>query len=175
MRLSNLKKNQKPLRMHYLLSKSEDTIKSFLNYLCWALHAKKTDNYVSDVEEVLKNIFGTQTNGGKMILEMLNNLVNLKQIGDDEGHHFNNIGFDCVLLPEEIEEKYQKIKANPNCRVKSCDCITLLLSIKKINDSPEDLTKIKYDFFDKLFKIQEVRDWANNKSQVMNILNLYGN
>ena len=172
--ITKLKKESKATKTALFNVQLRDVINAFLGNLCWALHVKKTDNYVSDVEDALKNIDGKETNGGKMIIKLLNNLGNLKQSGNDEGHYFKNIGFDLNLLPDEIKEKYEKYKIKANCGIKSCDCIALLLSIREINDSPECFTKIKYDFLDRLLEIP-VRDWDNNKFKVLDLLNSYGN
>ena len=108
--ITKLKKESKATKTALFNVQLRDVINAFLGNLCWALHVKKTDNYVSDVEDALKNIDGKETNGGKMIIKLLNNLGNLKQSGNDEGHYFKNIGFDLNLLPDEIKEKYEKYK-----------------------------------------------------------------
>ena len=169
-----LKEESKVTKVALFNIQIRDIIKSFLDYLIWALHVKKTDNDISDIKEALKEIEVTETKGGKMIIQFLNNLYDLKQAGNDEGHHFKNIEFDIALLPDEIREKYLKYKVKENCGIRSCDCIALLLSINEINDSSDYLTKKKYDFFSKLFEIP-VKDWASNKLKVIELLKSYEN
>jgi hypothetical protein len=48
----------------------------------------------------------------------------------------------------------------------------LLLCVKEINDSSEELTKKKYKLFLELADLS-VKDWENNKNVVKNLLNSY--
>ena len=170
--ISQLKEDSKATKYALFQVQIRDVIKAFVNTFFWIIHFNKTIDDVSDVKEALIDITGAKNEGVEMILNMLENLKALKDSGDNEGHHVNNIGFDEKILPEEIKKKYSELKIEPNCGIKDCDCIALLLSIKEINDSFPEITKKKYDLLKKLFDIP-VKDWTHNKLQVKNLLNSY--
>ena len=113
-----------------------------------------------------------ENKGIEEILSMLKKLKDLKDLGNDDGHHIKNIGFDDSLLPSEIKIKYDKIKKADNCGIAKCDCVALLLCVKEVNDSSEELTKKKYELFKELVDLS-VKDWENNKNFVKNLLNSY--
>ena len=98
-------------------------------------------NYESDVEAALKLITQNRNEGVEMVIKIMANMQILKGEGDDLGHYVKNKGFNEILLPEEVKEKYNKIKSKENCGIKNCDCIAVLLSIKEINDSQIEETK----------------------------------
>ena len=150
-----------------------DVIKAFIRTLLWTLHINKSKgDHVKEVGDLLIEITGQKNKGIEEVLLMLKNLKNLKDSGNDDGHHIKNIGFDDSLLPPEIKIKYDKIKKNANCGIAKCDCVALLLCLKDINDSSEELTKKKYELFKELVELS-VKDWENNKNNVKDLLNSY--
>ena len=171
--VDQLKKESKEAKNVLFKIQIRDVIKAFVNYLFWTLNEQKTtlDN-INDVETKLKQLAGNSNDGVEMVVNLLKNLKTLKDSGDDGGHHINNIGFSEDILPEEIRNEYAKLKKNPNCGIKNCDCIALLLSVKEINDSFPEMTKKKYDLLENLIKIP-AKDWENNKNQIRKLLNSY--
>ena len=171
--VDQLKKESKEAKNVLFKIQIRDVIKAFVNYLFWTLNEQKTtlDN-IDDVEKKLKQLAENSNAGVEMVVNLLKNLKTLKDSGDDGGHHINNIGFSEDILPEEIRNEYAKLKKNPNCGIKNCDCIALLLSVKEINDSFPEMTKKKYDLLENLIKIP-AKDWENNKNQIGKLLNSY--
>ena len=150
-----------------------DVIKAFVKTLLWTLHINKSkDDHTEKVGELLINIAGDKNKGIEEVLSILKKLKGSKDLGNDEGHHIKNIGFDVSLLPSDIKDKYEKIKTKSNCGIKDCDCVALLLCVKEINDSSEELTKKKYKLLLELADLS-VKDWENNKNVVKNLLNSY--
>ena len=170
--VDQLKKESKETKNVLFNIQIRDVIKAFVNDLFWTLHEKNSLDNIDDVEKKLKQLAGNSRDGVEMVVNLLKNLKTLKGSGDDGGHHINNIGFSEDLLPEEIRNEYAKLKKNPNCGIKDCDCIALLLSIKEINDSLPEMTKKKYDLLENLIKIP-AKDWENNKNQIGKLLNSY--
>lgn len=171
--VDQLKKESKDAKNVLFKIQIRDVIKAFVNDLFWTLNEqKKTLDNINDVEKKLKQLEGNSNDGVEMIVNLLKNLKTLKDSGDDGGHHINNIGFSEDILPEEIRNEYAKLKKNPNCGIKDCDCIALLLSVKEINDSFPEMTKKKYDLLENLIKIP-AKDWENNKNQIGKLLNSY--
>ena len=171
--VDQLKKESKDAKNVLFKIQIRDVIKAFVNDLFWTLNEqKKTLDNINDVETKLKQLAGNSNAGVEMIVNLLKNLKTLKDSGDDGGHHINNIGFSEDILPEEIRNEYAKLKKNPNCGIKNCDCIALLLSVKEINDSFPEMTKKKYDLLENLIKIP-AKDWENNKKQIGKLLNSY--
>ena len=171
--VDQLKKESKDAKNVLFKIQIRDVIKAFVNDLFWTLNEqKKTLDNINDVETKLKQLAGNSNDGVEMVVNLLKNLKTLKDSGDDGGHHINNIGFSEDILPEEIRNEYAKLKKNPNCGIKDCDCIALLLSVKEINDSFPEMTKKKYDLLENLIKIP-AKDWENNKKQIGKLLNSY--
>ena len=171
--VDQLKKESKDAKNVLFKIQIRDVIKAFVNDLFWTLNEqKKTLDNINDVETKLKQLAGNSNAGVEMVVNLLKNLKTLKDSGDDGGHHINNIGFSEDILPEEIRNEYAKLKKNPNCGIKDCDCIALLLSVKEINDSFPEMTKKKYDLLENLIKIP-AKDWENNKKQIGKLLNSY--
>ena len=171
--VDQLKKESKDAKNVLFKIQIRDVIKAFVNDLFWTLNEqKKTLDNIDDVEKKLKQLAGNSNDGVEMVVNLLKNLKNLKDSGDDGGHHINNIGFSEDILPEEIRNEYAKLKKNPNCGIKNCDCIALILSVKEINDSFPEMTKKKYDLLENLIKIP-AKDWENNKKQIGKLLNSY--
>lgn len=171
--VDQLKKESKDAKNVLFKIQIRDVIKAFVNDLFWTLNEqKKTLDNINDVEKKLEQLAGYSNAGVEMIVNLLKNLKTLKDSGDDGGHHINNIGFSEDILPEEIRNEYAKLKKNPNCGIKNCDCIALLLSVKEINDSFPEMTKKKYDLLENLIKIP-AKDWENNKKQIGKLLNSY--
>lgn len=171
--VDQLKKESKDAKNVLFKIQIRDVIKAFVNDLFWTLNEqKKTLDNINDVETKLKQLAGNSNDGVEMVVNLLKNLKTLKDSGDDGGHHINNIGFSEDILPEEIRNEYAKLKKNPNCGIKNCDCIALLLSVKEINDSFPEMTKKKYDLLENLIKIP-AKDWENNKNQIGKLLNSY--
>jgi len=108
-----------------------------------------------------------------MGLMVIKKVMDWKAPDDDFKNFIKNKEFNEIMLPEEIKEKYNKIKIKDNCGIKNCDCIALLLSIKEINDDTRiEITKKKYDFFDILFNIP-LNNWDANKSKVEKLFIFY--
>ena len=150
-----------------------DVIKAFVKTLLWTLHINKSkDDHTEKVGELLINIAGDKNKGIEEVLSILKKLKGSKDLGNDEGHHIKNIGFDVSLLPSDIKDKYEKIKTKSNCGINDCDCVALLLCVKEINDSSEELTKKKYKLLLELADLS-VKDWESNKNVVKNLLNSY--
>ena len=171
--VDQLKKESKDAKNVLFKIQIRDVIKAFVNDLFWTLNEqKKTLDNINDVETKLKQLAGNSNDGVEMVVNLLKNLKTLKDSGDDGGHHINNIGFSEDILPEEIRNEYAKLKKNPNCGIKDCDCIALILSVKEINDSFPEMTKKKYDLLENLIKIP-AKDWENNKKQIGKLLNSY--
>ena len=171
--VDQLKKESKEAKNVLFKIQIRDVIKAFVNDLFWTLNEqKKTLDNINDVETKLKQLAGNSNDGVEMVVNLLKNLKTLKDSGDDGGHHINNIGFSEDILPEEIRNEYAKLKKNPNCGIKNCDCIALILSVKEINDSFPEMTKKKYDLLENLIKIP-AKDWENNKKQIGKLLNSY--
>ena len=171
--VDQLKKESKEAKNVLFKIQIRDVIKAFVNDLFWTLNEqKKTLDNINDVETKLKQLAGNSNDGVEMVVNLLKNLKTLKDSGDDGGHHINNIGFSEDILPQEIRNEYAKLKKNPNCGIKNCDCIALLLSVKEINDSFPEMTKKKYDLLENLIKIP-AKDWENNKNQIGKLLNSY--
>ena len=171
--VDQLKKESKDAKNVLFKIQIRDVIKAFVNDLFWTLNEqKKTLDNINDVEKKLKQLAENSNAGVEMVVNLLKNLKTLKDSGDDGGHHINNIGFSEDILPEEIRNEYAKLKKNPNCGIKNCDCIALLLSVKEINDSFPEMTKKKYDLLENLIKIP-AKDWENNKKQIGKLLNSY--
>ena len=130
--VDQLKKESKDAKNVLFKIQIRDVIKAFVNYLFWTLNEqKKTLDNINDVETKLKQLAGNSNDGVEMVVNLLKNLKTLKDSGDDGGHHINNIGFSEDILPEEIRNEYAKLKKNPNCGIKNCDCIALLFQLKK--------------------------------------------
>ena len=171
--VDQLKKESKDAKNVLFKIQIRDVIKAFVNDLFWTLNEqKKTLDNINDVETKLKQLAGNSNDGVEMVVNLLKNLKTLKDSGDDGGHHINNIGFSEDILPEEIRNEYAKLKKNPNCGIKDCDCIALILSVKEINDSFPEMTKKKYDLLENLIKIP-AKHWENNKKQIGKLLNSY--
>ena len=170
--ITDLKKDSKTVKYALFQVQVRDIIKAFVNNIFWCFHINKTFDDILDVKEELIGISGIQNDGVNTIMNILINLKNLKNSGDDQGHYVNNIGFDESILPEEIRQKYAILKGKTNCGIKDCDCIALILSIKEVNDSTIELTKKKYDLLKNILDIP-VKDWEKNKLKVQELLNSY--
>jgi len=170
--VDQLKKESKETKNVLFNIQIRDVIKAFVNDLFWTLHEKNSLDNIDAVEKKLKQLAGNSRDGVEMVVNLLKNLKTLKGSGDDGGHHINNIGFSEDLLPEEIRNEYAKLKKNPNCGIKDCDCIALLLSIKEINDSLPEMTKKKYDLLVNLIQIP-AKDWEHNQIKIGELLKSY--
>ena len=150
-----------------------DVIKAFVETLSTSLHINNMNYNVSDFEGALKSITNNRNEGFKMVINLIENIFKWKNSDDDFKNYINNKRFKEILLPDEIKEKYDKLKLKENCGIKNCDCIALILSIKEINDDSKfEATKKKYEFFDKLFNISW-KDWNQNKKNVEKLLDSY--
>lgn len=172
--INKLKKESKATKEALFQVQMRDVINAFKRTLLWTFQINKSKGVnAEEVKKSLKEITGFESNKGiEEVLSMLTKLKGSKDSGNDEGHHINNIGFDDSLLPIDIKIKYDKIKNNSNCCIKDCDCVALLLCQKEINDSSEEITKKKYNFFKGLVEVS-AKDWEKNKIIVKNLLNSY--
>ena len=151
-----------------------DIIKGFNKYLSWSLNAGDEVNLVIRIKNAIQNIINIETEGGKMIIDLIDKIEKYKNLGNDKGHYFKNIGFTISQLPEEIKNKYECYKKKENCGITSCDCIALLLSVKELNDSSQETTKNKYNLLDNIINIS-AKDWENNKKKIAQYLISYKN
>ena len=171
--IDKLKNESKSAKEALFRVQLRDVIKAFVKTLLCTLHINKSkDDHTEKVGELLINIAGDKNKGIEEVLSILKKLKGSKDLGNDEGHHIKNIGFDVSLLPSDIKDKYEKIKTKSNCGIKDCDCVALLLCVKEINDSSEELTKKKYKLLLELADLS-VKDWESNKNVVKNLLNSY--
>ena len=165
-KISNLGNEVNKLKEALFLIRIRDVIKAFVNSLFWSLHENKTIDDIAYMNEVLISIAeNNDSDGVKMIVNMLENAKKLKDSGDDSGHYVNNIGFDEDILPQEIRQKYDKLKQKSNCGIENCDCIALLLSIREINNANPKITKKKYNLLRDILDIP-VKYWEKNKNEV---------
>jgi len=123
-----------------------DVIKAFVETLSTSLHINNMNYNVSDVEEALKSITNNKNEGFEMVINLMENSFKWKNSGDDFKKYINNKSFKEILLPDEIKKKYNKLKLKDNCGIKNCDCISLILSIKEINNSKLEATKKNMNF-----------------------------
>ncbi len=151
-----------------------DIIKGFNEYLSWSLKAGDEENIVIRIKNAIQNIINKETEGGKMIIDLIDKIEKYKKLGNEKGHYFKNIGFTISQLPDEIKNKYEIYKKKENCGITSCDCIALLLSVKEINDSSHETTKNKYNLLDNIINIS-AKGWETNKKKIAQLLISYKN
>ena len=128
-----LRKESNAIKEALFYIQVRDVIKAFVETLSTSLHINNMNYNVSDVEEALKSITNNKNEGFEMVINLMENIFKWKNSGDDFKNYINNKRFKEILLPNEIKEKYNKLKLKDNCGIKNCDCISLILSIKEIN------------------------------------------
>jgi hypothetical protein len=74
-------------------------------------------------------------------MDLLTKSSFLKNRGNDLGHPVKNIGFNSLILPDEIKRKYDNYKTNNNNFIENCECFTLIVSINEINKSSAKITQ----------------------------------
>ena len=173
--ISNLKKELSSVKETLFNIQKRDEIKAFYNSLCWSLHVEnKDESILENVQNAIRKINEKETEGEKMIIDLLTKIEEYKNSGNDKSHIIKNIGFNKMQLPGSIKEKYDIYYKNQNCGISSCDCIALLLSVQEINNSSIECTKNKYLLLENIINVS-LKDWNNNKKIVASYLSSYKN
>ena len=173
--ISNLKKELSSVKETLFNIQIRDVIKAFYNRLCWSLHVVNEDESIlKNVQNAIRKINEKETEGEKMIIDLLTKIEEYKNSGNDKSHIIKNIGFNKMQLPGSIKKNYDIYYKNQNCGISSCDCIALLLSVQEINNSSIECTKNKYLLLENIINIS-AKDWDNNKKIVASYLSSYKN
>ena len=173
----SLKQQVKETQNSLFIIQLRDIIKAFISQIKISFNINERGGEIleiikSEISRLTEGKSENEKKGTKMIMKVLEKLFKLKGTGDDLGNIIKNIGFNENILPINIKENYLKYKSGPNCQVKNCDCIALILSIKEINDSNNETTKKKYNLFKNLFDIPW-KDWDSNRKEVIQLLVSY--
>ena len=173
--ISNLKKELSSVKETLFNIQIRDVIKAFYNSLCWSLQVVNEDESIlKNVQNAIRKINEKETEGEKMIIDLLTKIEEYKNSGNDKSHIIKNIGFNKMQLPGSIKTNYDIYYKNQNCGISSCDCIALLLSVQEINNSSIECTKNKYLLLENIINIP-AKDWENNKKIVASYLSSYKN
>ncbi len=173
--ISNLKKELSSVKETLFNIQIRDVIKAFYNSLCWSLQVVNEDeSIIKNVQNAIRKINEKETEGEKMIIDLLTKIEEYKNSGNDKSHIIKNIGFNKMQLPGSIKTNYDIYYKNQNCGISSCDCIALLLSVQEINNSSIECTKNKYLLLENIINIS-AKDWNNNKKIVAGYLSSYKN
>ena len=173
--ISNLKKELSSVKETLFNIQIRDVIKAFYNSLCWSLQVVNEDESIlKNVQNAIRKINEKETEGEKMIIDLLTKIEEYKNSGNDKSHIIKNIGFNKMQLPGSIKTNYDIYYKNQNCGISSCDCIALLLSVQEINNSSIECTKNKYLLLENIINIP-AKDWNNNKKIVASYLSSYKN
>ena len=173
--ISNLKKELSSVKETLFNIQIRDVIKAFYNSLCWSLQVVNEDESIlKNVQNAIRKINEKETEGEKMIIDLLTKIEEYKNSGNDKSHIIKNIGFNKMQLPGSIKKNYDIYYKNQNCGISSCDCIALLLSVQEINNSSIECTKNKYLLLENIINIS-AKDWDNNKKIVASYLSSYKN
>ena len=173
--ISNLKKELSSVKETLFNIQIRDVIKAFYNSLCWSLQVVNEDESIlKNVQNAIRKINEKETEGEKMIIDLLTKIEKYKNSGNDKSHIIKNIGFNKMQLPGSIKTNYDIYYKNQNCGISSCDCIALLLSVQEINNSSIECTKNKYLLLENIINIS-AKDWENNKKIVASYLSSYKN
>ena len=173
--ISNLKKELSSVKETLFNIQIRDVIKAFYNSLCWSLQVVNEDESIlKNVQNAIRKINEKETEGEKMIIDLLTKIEEYKNSGNDKSHIIKNIGFNKMQLPGSIKTNYDIYYKNQNCGISSCDCIALLLSVQEINNSSIECTKNKYLLLENIINIS-AKDWDNNKKIVASYLSSYKN
>ena len=173
--ISNLKKELSSVKETLFNIQIRDVIKAFYNSLCWSLHVVNEDESIlENVQNAIRKIIEKETEGEKMIIDLLTKIEEYKNSGNDKSHIIKNIGFNKMQLPGSIKKNYEIYYKNQNCGISSCDCIALLLSVQEINNSSKECTKNKYLLLENIINIS-AKDWDKNKKIVASYLSSYKN
>ena len=173
--ISNLKKELSSVKETLFNIQIRDVIKAFYNSLCWSLQVVNEDeSIIKNVQNAIRKINEKETEGEKMIIDLLTKIEEYKNSGNDKSHIIKNIGFNKMQLPGSIKTNYDIYYKNQNCGISSCDCIALLLSVQEINNSSIECTKNKYLLLENIINIS-AKDWDNNKKIVASYLSSYKN
>lgn len=173
-KIKSLQKRTDYLEMELLKIQVRDVIKVFMNKIAFIF---KIQNYNKTIlpslterlNEFTKDADEDKKQGGKLILDIVNKIENLKLGGNDLGHEFKNIGFNLESLPPQIKEKYIKLYKKENLTIYGFDCVALILCFEEINNSDLETSKNKYEFFQEIFKIS-IKDWENSKVNLQNLI-----
>ena len=63
-----------------------DIIKGFNEYLSWSLKAGDEENIVIRIKNAIQNIINKETEGGKMIIDLIDKIEKYKKLGNEKGH-----------------------------------------------------------------------------------------
>lgn len=146
-----------------------DIISSVIDQFTWIFPVQKNDNFINELKSVLEGLEGEEKKASKIIINLLSKALEFKDKGNDYGHPVKNLGFNSMMLPKEIKENYEKYKTGSNHYIKDCDCLAMILSVKNINDSQDNLTKKIYKLINDILSLK-AKDWENNKKEISSIL-----
>lgn len=140
-----------------------------IDQFTWIFPVQKNDNFINELKSVLEGLEGEEKKASKIIINLLSKALEFKDKGNDYGHPVKNLGFNSMMLPKEIKENYEKYKTGSNHYIKDCDCLAMILSVKNINDSQDNLTKKIYKLINDILSLK-AKDWENNKKEISSIL-----
>ena len=167
-KIDNLEKTTSELKNSLFQIQMRDVVSAFLDQMTWTFPVEK-NNILSSMETTLINIVGYKNKAIEMILNIVANALNYKDKGNDLGHTVKNIGFNSLMLPDFIKNKYDDYQTEPNCSIANCDCIALLLSVKEINDCSPEVTKKNYKLFKDIIDLG-TKDWEKRRKKMKSYL-----
>lgn len=167
-KIDNLEKTTSELKNSLFQIQMRDVVSAFLDQMTWTFPVEK-NNILPSMETTLINIVGHKNKAVEMILNIVANALNYKDQGNDLGHTVKNIGFNSLMLPDFIKNKYDDYQTEPNCSIANCDCIALLLSVKEINDCSPEVTKKNYKLFKDIIDLG-TKDWEKRRKKMKSYL-----
>ena len=103
--ISNLKKELSSVKETLFNIQIRDVIKAFYNSLCWSLQVVNEDESIlKNVQNAIRKINEKETEGEKMIIDLLTKIEEYKNSGNDKSHIIKNIGFNKMQLPGSIKK-----------------------------------------------------------------------
>ena len=151
-----------------------DIISSFIDQISWIFHVKVGKDFLNNIQNVLESLVGNNNQTTKIIIDLLTKSSFLKKRGNDFDHPVKNIRFNSLILPDEIKRKYDNYKTNNNNFIENCDCLALIVSNNKINNSSTQITQKKYNLLNEIIA-DGPKDWETNKQRFKSILIDYEN
>ena len=169
-RTENLEKESKVTKDVLFNIQIRDIISAVIEQFTWIFPVQKGDNFIKDLESELENLEeGEEKKASKIIINLLSKAIEFRNKGNDYGHPAKNLGFNSMILPEEIKNKYDKYNTNSNHYIENCDCLALMLSVKNINNSQDNSTKKIYNLLKGILSL-EAKDWESNKKLISSSL-----
>ena len=165
----NLEKESKQTKDALFNIQIRDIITAVIDQFTWIFRVKKGERFLNDLKFELKKLVGEDNEASKIIINLLSNAIGFKDSGNDYGHAVKNIGFNSMILPEEIKNKYNKYNTGSNQYIENCDCLALIVSVEKINDSSDNSTKKIYNLLKDILDVG-AKDWNKNKEVIKSIL-----